>query len=269
MRIFITGIDGYLGWTLAQYLVARGHTVAGADAMLRREWVEEMNSQSAIPIYSREERIAAFKEHYGVDLDFREGDFMDYEFTRNFFAEFKPDTIVHLGQVPSAPYSMIDRDHTVFTQQNNVIGNLNILWAMKEVCPEAHLVKLGTMGEYGTPNIDIPEASLKWNLEGVKIISPSHAKPPASTIGAKSMTPITPCMPAKFGAYVPPISCKAWSLAHVLMKWAKIQTHAYAPASTLTNVSAQPSTASAVKLSSGIPSHYSVRGIKNVAFCPA
>ncbi|HRF93749.1 MAG TPA: NAD-dependent epimerase/dehydratase family protein, partial [Aggregatilineales bacterium] len=172
MRIFITGIDGYLGWTLAQYLVARGHTVAGADTMFRRQWVEELNSQSAIPIFSREERIAAFKERYGVDLDFREGDFMDYEFTKNFFAEFKPDTIVHLGQVPSAPYSMIDRAHTVFTQQNNVIGNLNILWAMKEVCPEAHLVKLGTMGEYGTPNVDIPEGFFEVEFRGRKDVLP-------------------------------------------------------------------------------------------------
>jgi UDP-sulfoquinovose synthase len=172
MRIFITGIDGYLGWALAQYLVARGHTVAGADTMFRRQWVEEMNSQSALPVFSREERIAAFKERYGVDLDFREGDFMDYEFTKNFFAEFKPDTIVHLGQMPSAPYSMIDRDHTVFTQQNNVIGNLNILWAMKEVCPDAHLVKLGTMGEYGTPNVDIPEGFFEVEFRGRKDVLP-------------------------------------------------------------------------------------------------
>lgn len=168
MKVFIAGIDGYLGWTLAQYLTARGHEVAGADKMLRREWVAEMNSQSAMPIYSREERLAAFKEHYGKDLDFRVGDFLDYDFVKGFFEEFQPEAIVHLGQMPSAPYSMIDRDHTVFTQHNNVIGNLNILWAMKEVVPDAHLLKLGTMGEYGTPNVDIPEGFFEIEYRGRK-----------------------------------------------------------------------------------------------------
>jgi UDP-sulfoquinovose synthase len=168
MKVFIAGIDGYLGWALTQYLTARGHEVAGADAMLRREWVAEMDSVSAIPIYNREDRLTAFQEKYGKDLDFREGDFLDYEFVKGFFEEFQPDVIVHLGQVPSAPYSMIDRDHTVFTQHNNVIGNLNILWAMREVCPDAHLLKLGTMGEYGTPNIDIPEGFFEVEFRGRK-----------------------------------------------------------------------------------------------------
>jgi len=168
MRIFIAGIDGYLGWALAQYLTARGHEVAGADLMLRREWVAEMDSVSAIPVYTREERLAAFEEKYGKKLDFRVGDFVDYDFVKGFFAEFQPEAIVHLGQVPSAPYSMIDRDHTVFTQQNNVIGNLNILWAMREVVPDAHLVKLGTMGEYGTPDIDIPEGFFEVEFRGRK-----------------------------------------------------------------------------------------------------
>ena len=108
MRVFIAGIDGYLGWTLAQYLTARGHELAGADAMMRRQWVEELNSQSAIPVYSREERLAAFKERFGKDLDFRVGDLTDYDFTKGFIEEFKPDAIVHLGQMPSAPYSMIE-----------------------------------------------------------------------------------------------------------------------------------------------------------------
>ncbi len=168
MRVFITGIDGYLGWTLAQYLTARGHEVAGADAMMRRQWVEELDSQSALPVYTREERLAAFKEKYGKDLDFRVGDLTDYEFTKGFIEEFKPDAIVHLGQMPSAPYSMIDRDHTVFTQTNNVVNNLNLLWAMREVAPEAHLLKLGTMGEYGTPNVDIPEGFFEVEFRGRK-----------------------------------------------------------------------------------------------------
>jgi UDP-sulfoquinovose synthase len=168
MRVFIAGIDGYLGWPLAQYLTARGHEVAGVDLMLRREWVAEMGSQSAIPVYTREERLDAFREQYGKDLDFRVGDLCDYKFTRDFLAEFRPDAIVHLGQMPSAPYSMIDQAHCVFTQHNNVISNLNLLWAMREACPEAHLLKLGTMGEYGTPNVDIPEGFFEVEYRGRK-----------------------------------------------------------------------------------------------------
>lgn len=172
MKVFIAGIDGYLGWPLAQYLTARGHEVAGTDLMLRRKWVEEMGSQSALPVYSMAERLEAFREHYGKTLLFREGDLLDYEFVRSFFAEFQPDAIVHLGQMPSAPYSMIDQVHAVFTQTNNIISNLNILWAMKEVCPSAHLLKLGTMGEYGTPNVDIPEGFFEVEYRGRKDTMP-------------------------------------------------------------------------------------------------
>jgi UDP-sulfoquinovose synthase len=168
MRVFIAGIDGYLGWALAQYLTVRGHEVVGADKMLRRDWVKEVGSNSALPVYSREERLQAFKEKYGTDIDFRVGDFVDYDFVKGFFEEFRPEAIVHLGQVPSAPYSMIDQQHTVFTQHNNVIGNLNILYAMKEVVPDAHLLKLGTMGEYGTPNVDIPEGFFEVEYRGRK-----------------------------------------------------------------------------------------------------
>lgn len=166
MRVFIAGIDGYLGWPLAQYLTARGHEVAGNDLFLRRQWVEEIGSQSAIPIYGMEERLKAFRQHYGKDMLFRQGDLLDYEFLHDFFADFQPEAIVHLGEMPSAPYSMIDRAHSVFTQHNNVIGSLNILWAIKEVCLDAHLVKLGTMGEYGTPNIDIPEGFFEVEFRG-------------------------------------------------------------------------------------------------------
>jgi UDP-sulfoquinovose synthase len=168
MKVFIAGIDGYLGWPLAQYLAARGHIVAGADLMLRRQWVEEVGSISALPVYSREERLAAFRQRYGQTLDFRVGDLCDYAFVKDFFAEFQPDAVVHVGQNPSAPYSMLDQAHSVWVQQNNITTNLNILWAMREICPHAHLVKLGTMGEYGTPNLDIPEGFFDIEYRGRK-----------------------------------------------------------------------------------------------------
>jgi UDP-sulfoquinovose synthase len=84
----------------------------------------------------------------------------------DFFEEFQPEAIVHLGEMPSAPYSMVDVHHAVFTQTNNIVGTLNILFAMRDVTAEAHLVKLGTMGEYGTPNIDIPEGFFEIEFRG-------------------------------------------------------------------------------------------------------
>ena len=166
MRVFIPGIDGYLGWALAQYLAARGHEVAGCDLFLRRKLVEEIGSQSATPIRSMKERLIAFKENFGTELIFKEGDLRDYAFVLEFFKLFQPEAIVHLGEIPSAPYSMIDVHHSSFTQTNNIVGTLNILYAMKEVCPRAHLVKLGTMGEYGTPNVDIPEGFFTIEYRG-------------------------------------------------------------------------------------------------------
>ncbi len=168
MRVFIAGIDGYLGWPLAIHLSAHGHQVAGADLLLRRQWVDEVGGLSAQPIASREERLLAFAERFGAPLDFRVGDLTDYAYVKDLFEEFQPEAVVHLGQMPSAPYSMIDQAHCVWTQQNNVVNNLNLLWAIKEVVPDAHLVKLGTMGEYGTPNVDIPEGFFEVEFRGRK-----------------------------------------------------------------------------------------------------
>jgi len=168
MRVFIAGIDGYLGWSLAIYLAKRGHELAGADMYYRRDWVQEMGSQSATPIRKMTERLQAFHENFGMNLQFHKGDLRDYNFVLNIFKSFKPEAIVHLGEMPSAPYSMIDINHAVFTQTNNIVSTLNILYAMKETCTEAHLVKIGTMGEYGTPNIDIPEGFFEIEYRGRK-----------------------------------------------------------------------------------------------------
>ncbi len=166
MRVFIAGIDGYLGFPLAIYLRARGHEVAGADLLLRRQWVAEVGGLSALPVASREGRLRAFKGTFGDDLDFRLGDLTDYAFVKACFQDFQPEAVVHLGQMPSAPYSMMDQAHCVWTQRNNVVNNLNILWAIKEAAPEAHLIKLGTMGEYGTPALDIPEGFFEIEFRG-------------------------------------------------------------------------------------------------------
>jgi len=166
MRIFIAGMDGYLGWPLAQHLAVRGHVVAGADLFLRRQWVKELGSHSATPIASMKDRLAALRELGGLEPEFWEVDLTDYASVERIFREFQPDAVAHLGECPSAPYSMIDVQHATFVQVNNVVSTFNLLFAMRDHRPNAHLLKLGTMGEYGTPNLDIPEGFFEVEYRG-------------------------------------------------------------------------------------------------------
>lgn len=166
MRVFIAGLDGYLGWSLAQHLAARGHEIAGVDAFLRRRWVHEMGSWSATPIHGMPERLQALEDHFGLQVPFWEGDLTHYELVDRAFSEFQPEAIVHLGECPSAPYSMMDVEHALFVQKNNLTSTTNFLFAMRDLAPEAHLVKLGTMGEYGTPNVDVPEGFFEIQYMG-------------------------------------------------------------------------------------------------------
>lgn len=166
MKVLILGVDGYLGWSLATHLVKFGHQVAGVDAYYRRDWVAEMGSHSAVPIARMTDRLACFAAVYDKPLIYYRGDITNYDFILNVMKAVKPDAVVHLAEMPSAPYSMIDASHAAWTHTNNLNGTLNVLHAMRDVCPESHLVKLGTMGEYGTPDIDIPEGEFWCKFRG-------------------------------------------------------------------------------------------------------
>lgn len=168
MRIFIAGIDGYLGWSLAQYLTKYNHIVGGVDNSLRRDLVDEMESHSAIPILNMNERYHAFKHQFGKELFIEDVDIMCMIKIREALLQFKPDVIVHLAEIPSAPYSMIDADEAIHTHNNNLNGTLNILFAMRDHFPHVALVKLGTMGEFGCPNVDIPEGEFELEFRGRK-----------------------------------------------------------------------------------------------------
>ncbi len=177
MKILILGMDGYIGWSLAMYLANKGHQVSGIDNGSRRQNVGSIDSTSALPIKSMHERISAFKKIFNKNISFYNGDLLDYNFLKNVICEILPDTIVHLAEQPSAPFSMIDREHAIYTQHNNIEGNLNVLYAIRNESPESHLVKLGTMGEYGTPNIDIPEGFFEIEYNGRKDILPFPRQP--------------------------------------------------------------------------------------------
>jgi UDP-sulfoquinovose synthase len=167
VRILILGGDGYLGWPTAMRFSARGHDVHVVDNYLRRRAHEEAGTDSLIPILpGLQERTAAWKDVTGLTIGHTEGDLCEWDVVESLFRDFEPETVVHYGEQPSAPYSMKDRAHAVFTQTNNVVGTLNVLWAMRERAPDCHLVKLGTMGEYGTPDIDIEEGFIEITHNG-------------------------------------------------------------------------------------------------------
>jgi UDP-sulfoquinovose synthase len=167
MRILILGGDGYLGWPTAMYFSKRGHEVHAIDSYLRRRAHREQGTDSLTPILpDLPSRVAAWKDVTGQEIGVTEADICQYDVLDQCFREFQPEAIIHYGEMPSAPYSHKSREHAVFTQYNNVIGTLNVLYVMNDLTPDAHLVKLGTMGEYGTPNIDIEEGFIEIHHKG-------------------------------------------------------------------------------------------------------
>lgn len=158
MKVLILGIDGYLGWPLALRLARMGHEVIGIDNLSTRKFSQEVGADSAFPLPEPEERVKEAKKHLGVDITFYKGDVTDYPFLKEIVSKHKPDAIVHFAEQRSAPYSMIDMDHSVFTVINNEVGTLRVIQAILEVDPTIHLLKMGTMGEYGTPKFNIPES---------------------------------------------------------------------------------------------------------------
>ena len=179
MRILILGGDGYLGWPQSLYLSHKGHEVAIFDNMTRRLFDLERGFNSLVPIGTLHERVQAWKEISGCAINIYVGDATDYDALSRVFQEFQPEAVVHFAEQRSAPFSMIDRKHAVYTQTNNVVGTLNVLYAIKEFTPACHLVKLGTMGEYGTPNIDIEEGFIEIQHKGRSDVLPFPKQPPS------------------------------------------------------------------------------------------
>jgi len=179
MRVLILGGDGYLGWPTAMRFSARGHEVSVVDDFSRRRWHEEAGTGSLTPILDLDQRIAAWKELAGDEIRSFIGSVQDGDFLDGVVAETDPEVVIHYGQQASAPYSMASREKAVETQYANVIGNLNLLFAIRDHVPDCHLVKLGTMGEYGQPEIDIEEGYIEIEHKGRRDTLP-FPKLPAS-----------------------------------------------------------------------------------------
>jgi UDP-sulfoquinovose synthase len=177
MKIMVLGGDGYCGWATSLYLSAAGHSVSIVDSFIRRQWDHELGAQTLTPILPLNDRLRAWAQLTGRTIELFVGDVADYDFLLGAIKATEPEAIVHFAEQRSAPYSMIDRKHAVFTQVNNVVGTLNLLFALRETEADCHLVKLGTMGEYGTPNIDIEEGYIKIEHNGRTDVVPFPKQP--------------------------------------------------------------------------------------------
>jgi UDP-sulfoquinovose synthase len=166
MRVLILGGDGYLGWPTALYFSNRGDEVTIVDNFAKRKWEMEEGIEPLWTTPPLHRRVRIWNELTGKDIELFVGDLCNSRFVYHVLETFKPDAIIHYGEQPSAPYSMQNRSTAVDTQVNNITGTLNLLFAMQRHCPDAHLIKLGTMGEYGTPNIDIEEGWITIEHKG-------------------------------------------------------------------------------------------------------
>jgi UDP-sulfoquinovose synthase len=177
MRVLVIGGDGYCGWATALHLSNRGHEVGILDSLVRRHWDNELCVDTLTPIAPIQQRLQRWQDLTQKKIDLFIGDLCNYDFLNKSMQQFQPEAVVHFGEQRSAPYSMIDREHAVLTQVNNVVGTLNLLYVIHESFPDCHLVKLGTMGEYGTPNIDIEEGYITIEHNGRKDTLPYPKQP--------------------------------------------------------------------------------------------
>jgi UDP-sulfoquinovose synthase len=177
LRILVLGGDGYLGWPTALHLSRRGHDVGVVDNFARRQYDFEMGVDTLVPIKGLQHRVRVWEQVSGLRVEPFVGDLTDNDFVVETLRRFEPDAVVHFAEQRSAPYSMIDRKHAVYTQVNNVVGTLNLMYAIAEQNPDIHLVKLGTMGEYGTPDIDIEEGFIEIHHNGRSDVLPYPKQP--------------------------------------------------------------------------------------------
>ena len=177
MKIAVLGGDGYCGWATALYLSSKGHSVAIVDNFLRRQWDHELGAQSLTPIRPLSERLKVWQELTGNTIEMYVGDVTDYDFLSSTVKTFEPDAVVHFAEQRSAPYSMIDRKHAVVHAGEQCGGHAESSVRDSRIAPDCHLVKLGTMGEYGTPNIDIEEGYITIEHNGRKDVLPYPKQP--------------------------------------------------------------------------------------------
>lgn len=166
MRLLILGGDGYLGWPTAMRFAQGGHDVLAVDNFLRRKIATETDSEALVPNPRLDERAKIFHAMTGRKIEVAIGDCCNFDFMDQVVEQFHPEAIVHFAEQPSAPYSMMGFNEAKTTLSNNLMATFNVIWSVIKHAPSCHIIKLGTMGEYGTPNIDIEEGWLEVEHKG-------------------------------------------------------------------------------------------------------
>lgn len=163
MKILITGIDGYTGWPLALAISKRyrNSKIIGVDNLQRRRWVFNSNSTSAVPIKSIKQRISTAKKYGFKNIRFIKGDLTNSKFTENLFKKNRFNVVIHLAAQPSAPFAGASLEKSKYTQINNTISTLNLVWAIKKFGKKIKFINTSTTGVYGQPNFKIPEGFIK------------------------------------------------------------------------------------------------------------
>ncbi len=168
MRVLILGGDGYLGWPTAMAFSDKQHEVMVADNYLRRDLSRQHDVEPLWSVPNLFERVRIWKEISGHTIHAKIGNCCDYAFLSELFVEFQPEAVIHYAEQPSAPFSMLNHESARLTLNNNLQSTQNVAWAIHQHAPDCHIVKLGTMGVYGTPNIDIEEGWLEIEHKGRK-----------------------------------------------------------------------------------------------------
>ena len=168
MRVIIFGADGYLGWPTSMKFASDGHDVIAVDNYLRRHIAKQTDSEPLMENPKLDKRSEIYNALTGKMINVEIGDCTDYRFVKRLFKQYQPDAVVHYAEQPSAPYSMMGQSEASLTLRNNLDVTLNIIFGVIEESPDCHIIKLGTMGEYGTPNIDIEEGWIEINHNGRK-----------------------------------------------------------------------------------------------------
>ncbi len=181
MNALILGGDGYLGWPTAMYLSKRGHQVTVVDNYMRRNACTELDVGMLYSLPTLQERAKIWHEKTGLEIKVVIGDLICPEIMRSLFngtVEYQwavdysyskiPDTVFHYAEQPSAPYSLLNYKYANKTLSNNLLVTNNLMFAIRDLSPETHIIHIGTMGEYGTPNIDIEEGWIDIEHKGRK-----------------------------------------------------------------------------------------------------
>ncbi len=181
MHVLILGGDGYLGWPTAMYFSKRGYQVTVVDNYFRRNACTELDVGMLYQVPTLVERARIWYELTGKEIKVVIGDLTEPELMRSLFngrVEYFwavdrtfsgiPETVIHYAEQPSAPYSLINYKYANITIYNNLIVTNNLMFSVRDFAPETHIIKLGTMGEYGTPNIDIEEGWIEIEHKGRK-----------------------------------------------------------------------------------------------------